>query len=109
MGQKVWLSTRELPLQVESDELAPKFVRTFAIEKVISPVAVQIKLPQTMRVHPLLHVSMVRLVSKSLLVPAAPSPPCLIDWDSPTLSAASSAVADVVEAASTSSTGRPRV
>lgn len=49
VGQKVWLSTCDLPLRVESKKLAPKFIGPF-------------KLPRSMRVHPTFHVSKVKLV-----------------------------------------------
>lgn len=49
--------------------------------RMINPVGVRLKLPKSMRVHPTFHVSRVKPVLESSLVPAAPppSPPRFID------------------------------
>lgn len=45
-GQKVWLATCDLPIQVDSRKLAPRHIGTFAIVRIINP-AVCLKLPDT--------------------------------------------------------------
>ena len=81
VGQRVWLATRDLSLRVESWKLAPRFVGPFKILRKLNPVTVRLELPRSMRVHPFFHVSRLKPVSTTVLVPPAklPPPPRIID------------------------------
>ncbi|XP_057673991.1 uncharacterized protein LOC130904907 isoform X1 [Corythoichthys intestinalis] len=75
-GQRVYLSSADLPPQVSSKKLAPRYVGPFPIDSVLSPTAVRLKLPAAMKqVHPVFHVSKIKPVSSSPLMPSAPAPP----------------------------------
>lgn len=75
VGDKVWLSAKDLPLKVENKKLAPRFVGPFTITRIVNPVTVKLRLPSTMRVHPVFHVSCVKPVKDSPLMPSANLPP----------------------------------
>lgn len=81
--QRVWLSTKDLPLCKESRKLSPRFIGPFPVSKVIDHSALRLKLPRSSWVHPMFHVSWVKPVWESALVPATRSrpPPQLIDGD----------------------------
>ncbi len=77
-GQRVWLSTKDLPLRSPSRKLAPRFIGPYRVTKVVNPVAIRLKLPPALgRVHPVFHVSKVKPVFSSPLNPAGdrPTPP----------------------------------
>ncbi len=76
VGQKVWLSSKNIPLRSVCNKLAPKFIGPFPVTKILSPVAVRLKLPPAYRrIHPVFHVSKIKPVFRSPLNPPAPVPP----------------------------------
>ena len=57
VGDAVMLSTKNLRLNRPSRKLGHKYIGPFQIERVISPTAVRLTLPQGWRTYPTFHVS----------------------------------------------------
>ena len=82
VGQCVWLLTKDIPIRGDTRKLAPWYVGPFTISHVISPTAVRLRLPSTMRrIHPTFHFSRVKPAVAHALAsaPVGPPPPRVID------------------------------
>lgn len=66
-GQKVWLSTKNVPLRSESKKLAPHFIGPFDITTMINPVTARLTLIRNMKIHNIFHVSQLKRVRFSSL------------------------------------------
>ncbi|KAK3516724.1 hypothetical protein QTP70_022520, partial [Hemibagrus guttatus] len=60
VGQKVWLSTRNLRLKLPCRKLSPKFVGPFEIIRQVNPVAYRLRLPASYCICPTFHVSLLK-------------------------------------------------
>ena len=57
VGDKVWLPTMNLHLTCASKKLSERWVRPYVITKLIGNNAVELKLPQSMKIHPVMNIS----------------------------------------------------
>lgn len=60
VGQQVWVSTRNLKLQLPCRKLSPRFIGPFEIPQQINPVAYHLTLPSTYHISPTFHVSLLK-------------------------------------------------
>src|ERR1700733_990203 len=57
-GEKVWLEAKNLRTGFTTRKLTPRHEGPFAIEKIITLLAYQLKLPVQWRIHPVFHVTL---------------------------------------------------
>ena len=60
VGDKVWLSTKDIKINRPSQKLAEQQLGPFEIVKVVSPNAVKLKLPASFKIHDIINVSQVQ-------------------------------------------------
>jgi transposase InsO family protein len=86
VGQKVWLSTSDLRLRMKiTPKLSPRWIGPFLIKRKLSPLNYELDLPSTLSIHPVFHVSKLRLHQSSdrfdphRSLPPPPPPPEIIE------------------------------
>ncbi|KAK3543641.1 hypothetical protein QTP70_025987 [Hemibagrus guttatus] len=60
VGQRFWLSMRNLRLKLPCLKLSPKFIGPFEIVRQVNPVAYRLRLPVAYRICPAFHVSLLK-------------------------------------------------
>ncbi|KAK3506816.1 hypothetical protein QTP70_029068, partial [Hemibagrus guttatus] len=71
VGQRVWLSTRNLRLKLPCQKLSPKFIGPFEIIHQVNPVAYRLWLLASYRICPTFHVSLLKPAHSSAGEPVA--------------------------------------
>jgi len=70
VGDKVLLSAKNISVDTQarrpSKKLQPRFIGLYEVIQVISPVTYKLKLPETLTIHPVFHVSLLKAYQKNL-------------------------------------------
>ena len=77
VGDLVWLETKELKLlehQRRALKLAAQFIGPFEIIRVINPNAYELRLPSSLRIHPVINISRLKRHRSSDRFPSRPQP-----------------------------------
>lgn len=82
-GDQVWLSTTNLKMLCPSRKLAPRFVGPFPVRRKINDVSFELTLPESFKIHPVFHVSLLKPVVPDPFPDHRPGPPApiIIDGD----------------------------
>lgn len=75
VGDKVWLSTKNLKMKVPSYKFAPRFIGPYEITKVINPVSFKLCLPESFRIHNVFHKSLLKGYVAPVCPENQPPPP----------------------------------
>lgn len=76
VGDKVKLSTVNLNLpSTMTKKLVARYLGPFSVERVINPVAYKLKLPPSMKIHPVFHISLLRPWKEDAIFPGHTSAP----------------------------------
>ena len=60
IGDKVWLSTKNIKLRVPSQKLGQKYIGPYQILAQINNVTFKLKLPDSLKIHPVFHCSLLK-------------------------------------------------
>ena len=74
-GDKVWILTRNIKTTRPAKKLDYKKIGPYTVERKISNVAYKIKLPDSMRIHPVFHVSLLEPYKESRIEGRVQPPP----------------------------------
>ena len=72
IGQKVMLSTTNLKHPGRAPKLCGNWIGPFKIIRVLSKITYELELPPNMKIHPVFHVSHLKLVNESTSFPSRP-------------------------------------
>jgi glycosylphosphatidylinositol phospholipase D len=75
VGQKVWIEAEDLDLKRPSKKLTERQIGPYPIVEIISPHAVKVKLPRSIKIHPVINVSRLRLRKESSIPSQTKSKP----------------------------------
>ena len=82
-GQKVWLKAVNIKTQRPSKKLDDKYLGPYQIERVLGKNVVKLALPETMKIHPVFHVSLIKPEKESKISgrQQEPSKPVIVEGE----------------------------